>query len=340
MSHTPVSELPYAHGLPPARGLLRARPEDFLVREDLGYTASGAGEHVMLEVRKCALNTVDVARRLARAAEVRESDIGYAGLKDRHAVTTQWFTVNLAGKSEPDWATLNDESLHVISVARHQRKLKRGALRGNYFQITVRDVVGEAALIDERLHDIITRGVPNYFMEQRFGTDNVARALEMLANKRRMRDRHKRGIYLSALRSELFNRVLAARVQAGNWDRAMPGEVMILDGSRSFFVAPSVDAEVLRRVSEHDIHPSAPLWGHGALLSQAQAGTFEQEAAAGAADICAALEHAGVEMARRATRLIPTELSWEWSAQDTLVLTFRLPAGCYATAMLREVITA
>jgi len=122
---TPFHQLPYALGGPPLSGVLRAEPADFQVDEVLGFEADGEGEHVLLQIRKTGLNTEDAVRRIARHAGIKPRDIGYCGLKDRNAVTTQWISVGLAGRPEPDWSALDDECLRVISASRHRRKLKR-----------------------------------------------------------------------------------------------------------------------------------------------------------------------------------------------------------------------
>lgn len=332
-----VPELPYAYGAPSLGGVLRARPEDFVVDELLGFEPSGAGDHVLLQVRKRGINTPDAARFIARHAAVPLRDIGYAGLKDRHAVTSQWFSVPLPGKPDPDWTLLNSERLTVSAARRHNRKLRRGALTGNRFNIVVRETRGDAAGLPARIQSVIEGGVPNYFGEQRFGHDNVNRARQMLAGTIQIRDRFERGIYLSALRSHLFNTVLARRVIDGTWCRAVAGDVMMLEGTRSFFVAETIDEVVLRRLAEHDIHPSGPLWGRGDLPSRAEARRIEEESLASLSEDREALAHGGLEMERRALRLVPRAVEWQQN-DNMLQLGFDLPAGCYATAVLRELV--
>ncbi len=333
-----VYDLPHAHGAPPLTGVLRARPEDFLVDEALGFEASGTGDHVLVQVRKRGMNTPDVARILARHAGAASRDVGYAGLKDRHAVTSQWFSVPLAGKPEPDWSALNNEQLTVLAAQRHQRKLRRGALTGNRFSIVLREVHGDWAALPARLQKIIDEGVPNYFGEQRFGHDNVARARRMLAGELQVRDRFERGIYLSALRSYLFNAVLARRVAQDSWRSALAGEVMLLAGSRSFFVAETVDETLLRRLAEQDIHPSGPLWGRGESPARGAARSVEDAVLADYDEDREALVRGGLDMERRSLRLLPRGVEWSRDADDVLRVGFELPAGCYATVVLRELV--
>src|SRR6185503_17769039 len=162
-------ELPFAHGaIPPLTARLRLTHEDFLVEEILGYDADGAGEHLLLWVEKRGANTDWVARELAKFAGVPAVAVGYAGLKDRHAVTRQTFSVQLAGRPDPDWSTFPHAEVTVLAATRHSRKLKRGALRGNRFVLVLREVGGDRAQAESVLQRIATHGVPNYFGEQRF----------------------------------------------------------------------------------------------------------------------------------------------------------------------------
>src|SRR3569832_1730497 len=156
-----VDQLPYAYGSPPLHGVLRRAPEEIQVEEDLGLVPSGEGEHELVNVRKRDKNSTDVARLLARHAGVPPREVCYAGLKDRHAVTCQWFSVSLPGKTEPDWSQINDANLTVIATARHRRKLRRGALTGNRFTLVVRELRGDLTSLPERLRRVAAEGVPN-----------------------------------------------------------------------------------------------------------------------------------------------------------------------------------
>jgi tRNA pseudouridine13 synthase len=333
-----------AHGAPVLSATLRQRPEDFVVEEIDAFTASGGGEHVLLTVEKRGINTVFAARRIARWAGVPEAAVGYAGLKDRHALATQRFSVQLPGKPVPALETLafadaaTGEALRVLHCERHARKLPRGALAGNRFVLTLRDVHGEPAAIGERLSAVAARGVPNYFGEQRFGRDgdNVAQALAMFAGRRVKREQ--RSLLLSAARSELFNRVLSRRVGDGNWDRGLEGEAWMLDGSRSVFGPQPWDDTLARRLADFDIHPSGPLWGEGELRSGGACAVLEREvvAAGDGPDLARGLEAARLRQERRATRLRAAELSLDWLDATTLRLTFSLPPGAYATTLLAE----
>ena len=264
--------------------------------------------------------------------------IGYAGMKARHAVTRQRFSVHLPRRVAPDVATLESGQLHVIEHAWHNRKLPRGALAGNRFVLVLREVQGEREAIDARLALIAARGLPNWFGEQRFGREggNVAAALSMFEGRRVRRDQ--RSILLSAARSALFNQVLAARVQDGSWDAALEGEVWVLSGSRSVF-GPEPWSEVLvERLAAFDIHPSGPLWGAGELRSAGDCAARELSALSDTQAIAlrAGLEKAELKQERRALRLLAEDLQWEWLDDATLRLAFSLPPGSYATALLQE----
>ena len=316
-------------------GRIRVSPEDFLVEELDAFEPDGAGEHLLLTIEKRGMNTAFAAQRIAAWAGVPESAIGYAGLKDRHAVTRQRFSVQLPGREAPDIAALESDELKVFAVHRHNRKLQRGALRGNRFGVVVRDVVGEAEAIERRLTEIATRGFPNAFGEQRFGHGggNLEAARKMFEGQRVRRDR--RSLLLSAARSELFNAVLAARVANGSWWSGMSGEVWMLDGSHSVFGPEPDPLALASRVAAHDIHPTGPMWGEGELRSAGRARALEEAALAPFAELRAGLEAARLKQERRALRVRVQDLAWDWQPGG-LLLRFRLGPGAYATEVLAE----
>ncbi len=333
-----MNALPLAFGAPLLTAAMRSVPEDFQVDELPAFEATGEGEHLLLDIRKRGANTVAIAKQLAQWAGVAEMAVSYAGQKDRHAVTTQRFSVHLPKRVSPDIALLDSDEMQVLASTWHNRKLQRGALAGNRFKLVLRDVRGDAAAIGERLQAIAGRGLPNWFGEQRFGRDggNVPAALQMFGGRRVRKDQ--RSMLLSAARSALFNRVLAARVEQGSWDSALEGEVWMLDGSRSVF-GPEPMSEVLaERLARFDIHPSAPLWGVGELRSSDAARALEEQALSDeqALALRAGLEEAGLKQERRALRLRPALMQHQWLADDVLELSFALPPGCYATAVLHE----
>jgi tRNA pseudouridine13 synthase len=290
-------------------------------------------------VRKRDRNTHEVARALAKLAGVAQVAVGYAGLKDRHAVTTQHFTVHLAGRDAPDWSRLEDDSLQVLTAERHRRKIRRGALRGNRFEIRLRQLGGDRATAERRLVAIATRGVPNYFGSQRFGRrgQNLQRVEDLFAGRGRRPNREQRGLLLSAARGQLFNVVLAQRVGEGTWDEAIPGDVMLLAGSQRQFQHDPADTTIPARLAALDIHPTGPLCGRaGRALRPKAMALHDEEVMLGPWQAWReGLERFGLDADRRALRLAVQDLGWQWDYPD-LVLQFGLPPGSYATAVLRE----
>lgn len=324
---------------PQATGRLRVIPEDFVVFEELGFTPEGSGEHVFLKVRKRLVNTDWVARQLASFVGIPPRQVSYAGLKDRYAVAEQWFSVHLPGKPSPDWSLCKDATFGIVEAVRHNRKLKRGALQGNRFCIVVRDLTDPLERLEWRLDRVMTQGVPNYFGPQRFGREgrNLAQAEAMFAG-RPVRDRHRRGLYLSAARAYLFNQVLTQRVAEGTWNQALPGDVMMHDGSRSQFPAVEIDEDIFHRTATMALHPSGPLWGRGACSSNLAVRELEQKIASLHPHLCQGLEQAGLVQERRPLRLHVQDMKWDMQGNDSLRLMFRLSSGAYATSVMREII--
>ncbi len=324
-----------AHGASVCVGRIRVRPEDFQVEEILGFEPDGSGSHTLVLVRKTGANTDWAARRLARSAGVAARDVGFAGLKDRHAVTTQWFSIPGAPDLDPD--ELRADGLELIRQVPHGRKLRRGCHAGNRFRIRVRDCRGPEAEITGRLGAIAARGVPNYFGPQRFGRDGGNLRLAVaLASGRRL-NRRQRGFALSAARSAIFNAVLAERVARGEWDRLMPGDAAILDGSASWFPVEAVDSELRSRLENFDIHPSGALWGQGRPPTDGPVREAEERVAARLADMSGCLASAGLKQERRALRLPVRDFRWRLG-EGEMRLEFRLPRGAFATAVLSEIL--
>ncbi len=309
----------------------------FFVEEDLGFAAEGAGEHIFLRVEKRGANTDWVARELARHAEVGPDAVSYAGLKDRHAVTRQTFSVHLPGKREIDWAALKHDEFRILEAVRHNRKLKRGALKGNSFRIVLRDVEGDRDTAQMRFAAIGSHGVPNYFGEQRFGREggNVVRARAMFAGRRVQR--HERSLLLSAARSFLFNAVLAARVERGDWSKPLAGEVWMLAGTHSIFGPEPFTPELTARFVRGDIGLTGMMWGRGELRSAEQVVELERGIAMQYPDLTAGLEANDLRQERRTLALRPSDFAARWLSESALELTFHLPAGAYATTLIREI---
>lgn len=330
---------PCAYRSPQGNGRIRAFPSDFIVEEMLSFKPSGEGEHIFLQIQKINQNTEYVARQLARFANVRQRDIGYAGMKDRYAKTTQWFSVWLPKGEIPIWSDFCIEGVQVLSVTRHARKLKRGALACNRFVLTIREWSGDITQTLETLQALKAHGVPNYYGEQRFGREgqNVRKALAMFEGEKVPREQ--RSIYLSAARAFLFNCILAQRIENGSWATGLAGDVLMLEGSQSVFACDDIDDALAQRLANYTLHPTGALYGKGDLLTQSVALQLEQNVFDAYAPLTQGLQTFGLESARRALRVNVQALTWEYdNAQATLVLTFSLPAGSYATAVLRELI--
>lgn len=305
-------DFPLAYGELTASAIFRESPEDFQVDEDLGFSPSGSGEHVFLHIRKRGENTAWVAERIAALAGVNPNDVGYCGRKDRHAITTQWFSVYLPKGPEAEWNTLNSDSIQLLAVSRHQQKLRRGDHLQNHFVILLRELKTDSrADLEQKIEKVFFEGVPNYFGEQRFGRNgnNLREAQAILVEGKRYRDKQKRGLMLSAARSWLFNQVLAARVRAGNWSQCLDGDV--------------------------ENFSTGPLWGRGRSLVTGTLAEFEQQVLDTWRDWCNGLEHAGLSQERRALQLIPRNAAYQWHDQH-LQLQFSLDSGEFATAVLHE----
>jgi tRNA pseudouridine13 synthase len=248
---------------------------------------------------------------------VQEKDVGHAGLKDRHAITRQWFSIHLPKGETPDLTRLQHTEFSVLTQRRHLKKLRPGDLQGNRFRIVLRDVAGDRDAVESNLRAVATQGVPNYFGAQRFGHDggNVEQGRAMLAREIRVRHPKKKGLYLSAVRSFVFNEVLALRIQQGLWGQTLPGDVMDPAG-----------------------RPTGPLWGRGRVATTDQAQALENAVAQRHATLCDGMEHAGLDQDRRALVASPADMAWDWPQADQLVLTFSLQAGSYATAVLNEIL--
>jgi tRNA pseudouridine13 synthase len=337
---TNADGLPYAHGGPPLRGVLRATPEDFFVDEDLGFEPDGTGEHVFVRVEKRGANTDWVAGELAKFAGLRPDAVSYSGMKDRHAVTRQTFSLHMPGKTDPDWSAVLSDDFRILSVARHSRKLKRGTHKRNVFKIILRDVSGDAARANEIVAAITKDGVPNYFGEQRFGREsaNVGRAIDMFSGKRVRR--HERSLFLSAARSHLFNAVLAERVRGGSWNRPLDGDVWMLAGTHSIFGPEPIADELADRCSGGDIDPTGPLWGAGELRSLASTETLERRIAEEHPILARGLATQGLKQERRSLVLRPGNFAAIWLTEHDLELRFDLSSGSYATVIIREICAA
>jgi len=332
-----LNELNYAYGHPKSFGEIKRSPEDFCVEENLGFELAGEGEHLCLLIEKKRLNTEEMAKIIARTLGLPLKAISYAGLKDKFAKTTQWFSLHLPGMTDPILDGLNTDNYRLLKAIRHNKKLKIGALKENHFIINVRHCDYDNEELLSRIETIKVQGVPNYFGPQRFGHGgaNLDRAKEVLLDNKKIKNRHLRGIYYSAARSFLFNQILSLRVKEQNWNYPLSGDVMMLAGSHSIFQINDVEDELLKRVRENDVSPAAPLWAEGKELLTAHALQIQNQAIKPWQDWCEALERHGLQKSYRSMVLVPEHLQF----QDD-IFTFTLPTGAYATTMLRELLAS
>ena len=332
-----LPEFEYLYGKPSVTGFIKQEAADFVVIEDLGFELTGEGEHVFISVRKKGENTLYVARALAKAAGVSDKFVSYAGLKDRHAITEQWFCVNVPSKETPDFTVVETDQIKILKVIRHNKKLRTGALKGNQFTLKLTGLSSTDGLA-ERLEKIKTTGVPNYFGEQRFGQrgNNIVRAQAMFAGEK-IRDRNKRSFYISAARSLIFNQVVSERIKQDKWQTAMSGDCFILQGSNSFFAEETLTDDIIERVAQGALQLSAPLVGKGNSSATNDALVFENSVITQYPELLEGLVAAGLRQERKAIILRPQNFSYEL-AEDSLTVSFYLPSGCFATSIVRELI--
>lgn len=346
-------------GDPVGSARFKSRPEDFEVEEILGFEPTGEGEHALLWVEKVDRNSNDVAAQFAKRLGLRRRLVNHCGLKDKFAVTRQWFSLHLPGLPTPPAESLEGDNVKVLASTRNLRKLRRGCHQGNRFAIRLRDcdLSPEAAVA--RWGEIERRGVPNYFGPQRFGRDggNIELAKRFFAGEfgfddwspphRREIDRGEqmpslhidrllRGILISAARSLLFNACVAQRVEAGIWDEPIEGEVFGFSHQRSLVIPSNRRGDEIERFRQGMLELTAPLWGEGELLSFGTLRDQEIAVAGSYPEIIAGLSRFNLRQERRVIRLRPLNSSLDWEGPRTLVLRFELPKGAYATTLLRE----
>lgn len=334
------NELTLLHGKPQGQGILKANPEDFVVVEDLGFAPDGEGEHLLVRILKTDCNTRFVADALAKFLKIHAREVSFAGQKDKHAVTEQWLCARLPGKEMPDLSKFQLEGCQVLEYARHKRKLRLGALKGNQFTLILREI-SDRDEVERRLQAVAAQGVPNYFGAQRFGIggSNLLGALRWAESGAPLRDRNKRSFWLSAARSGLFNQQVSIRLKKPEFNQVVDGDALQLAGRGSWFVAtPEERAQLQERVDNRELMITAALPGSGEWGSQREALAAEQAAVAEETQLQALLVREKVEAARRAMLLYPQQMSWNWWDDVTVELRFWLPAGSFATSVVRELI--
>ncbi len=335
------TSLTWLHGKPQASGVIKQSPADFRVIEDLGYTADGEGEQLLVRIRKTGCNTRFVADALAKFLKIPARDVSFAGMKDRHAVTEQTLCARLPGKGMPVMSNFVLDGVEILEVQRHQRKVRTGGLAGNFFQLIIRDI-NDDAWVEQRLALIESLGVPNYFGEQRFGRNghNITLATQWAAGEIKINDRSKRSLLLSSMRSAMFNQVTSQRLaQQGDLTTLLLGDCVQLTGRGSWFIATAEEhAAVAERVLNGELRITAPLPGRGKTIVTEQAADFEQQCLSTQQAFIELLIREKVDAARRAMLVRPRNLTWQWQDKQTLRLDFWLPAGSFATSVVRELV--
>ena len=332
-----MMDLAYLQKTPPKQtALLKAECADFVVKEQLGYDMSGDGEFVAVKVRKTDCNTLFVGEQLAKFAGISARNMSYAGLKDRKAVTEQWFSLQMPGQQTPDLSQFSLEGVEILEVTRHQRKIRIGSLQGNHFEILLRNVE-ETDELKVRLDFLAKNGFPNYFTEQRFGRDgnNLTQALRWANGEIKIKDRNKRSFYLSAARSEIFNLIVSKRMELNLAQQILVGAVLHLNGSHSWFVVDEWEdlAQLQQRLAQQDVLLTAPLIGE----EEKSAVDFEHEIFAQHQALFALMRQERMKAARRPILMQPQQFQWQFEPNG-LRLQFDLPAGSYATALIRELV--
>lgn len=314
-------------------GTLRGVPQDFRVEEVPAYPLSGEGDHLYLHLEKTGHTTAHVLRELGTQLGVRDRDIGVAGLKDRHAVTTQWISV--PAKYERRLGEFAVDGVRILDTTRHGNKLGMGHLRGNRFVVRVRDAAGGAAQAGATLHTLSAHGVPNYFGPQRFGLGglNAEEGLRVLRGESRLRDPRVRRFLISSVQSAVFNAFLSLRLERGVFASLLAGDMAKKHDTGGVFLVEDAAAES-PRAERGEVSATGTLFGKKTKPLTLDAGALEAEALA-VFDLTPAV-FASRRGDRRLTRVFPEEASVT-PQDDGYTLAFTLPKGSFATSVLREV---
>ena len=334
-----MSNFSWLYGKPVATGKLKQLPEHFIVKEVLGFSFTGKGEHLMVKIRKTGENTKYVANELAKFCGVKSKDISWAGLKDRHAVTEQWLSVHLPKSDHLKFALFEatHPGVEILEMTRHNKKLRPGDLLGNSFQLIATEVTDMDDVL-ARLEKVKLTGVPNYFGAQRFGHEgnNVTEARRWGRENVRTRDNTKRSFYLSAARSWIFNHIVSQRITEGYFSQPVDGDILLDQNDR--IVNENVTSEEnIQKIQNGELSISAALAGDNQLPTTDKALTFEQPQLDAEPDLMALICGNRMRHERRSVELHPENLTWS-SEGDTLTLSFSLTSGSFATVIVRELL--
>lgn len=331
----------YPYGSPHQTGVIKSQADDFRVSENLGFDACGEGEHLFLHIEKTNLTTQDLIEQVAREFSVKARDIGYSGLKDKLAVTKQWLSVHLPGQMN-SVKIPSSSHYQLLQHGWHNKKIRSGSHRSNSFEVTVRGVTELSNQTQQQINDIKMTGMANYFGEQRFGAqqDNVERAIHTFTNERRTRklSRTKRGLYISSLRSFLFNQILSQRLEKNHWHQPLQGDVYMLSGSHSLF-SGTIDDSILERYQQQDISSAASLYGEGVSMLSENALAIEEAVYNQYPEVIACLVGQKVKLQMRTTRVTVEGFNVVHDLNShSLKVTATLPSGCFFTTLLKHFI--
>jgi tRNA pseudouridine13 synthase len=326
-------ELVFPYGAATSSALFKSTISDFEVEENLGFEPGGEGEHLFLWVEKSGLGTMELIERLAREHALNPSLFGHSGLKDKHALTRQWLSLHLPGKDSPITEPDGD-GYRVLRQLRHHKKLRPGTHRSNSFRVCLRQLEVFPDETRQQLESVARQGFANYFGRQRFGRnqDNVHQALAQLGKRRLPRSR--KSLYLSSLRSYLFNQILAQRIRLGHWRDPVDGDVFMLRGSHSIF-SEQPDDELIARYRQLDISSCASLYGAGRNLMSGDAFEIERQQFERYDEITKCLDRHDSKLQMRPLRVGAESFDYEYDAAAAILrLEFSLPAGSYVTSLL------
>lgn len=348
-----------------ASGKIKARVEDFLVSEIRGFDLTGDGQHLCLLIEKKNLNTQDALNTLADFFHVPRKTMGYLGLKDKHAHTKQWFSVDLAESNfdENHLENFNNfvlsriagdkrlsdcedallPEIKILEGQRNRKKLHIGSLAGNYFEVLVRDInpIIDGELkdnLEKRLQVIKDKGFANYFGEQRFGK-NFSNLRELYSFERLnlSRNRTLRSRVLSTLRAFVFNQYLSERIKENLARTVMPGDVVQFSDGKTLFKAEDDIQGIQQRVDQGELVITGPLLGCNQSMASQESFSFEERALESSLRFASLVARFDLKSARRPLFVVPKDFSWKFLNDSVLSLHFELPAGAYATSLVREV---
>lgn len=341
--HYPVPVTPFlTPDLPGIAGRIRVTPDDFEVDEVPAYEPCGSGDHLYLHVEKRSMGAEYFVKQIARRLGIATGDVGTAGLKDRHAVTRQM--VSVPASAEPNVSVIDGDGIRVLSVNRHTNKLRPGHLRGNRFRILVRHTIDNPApLVAPIVERIRTLGLPNFYGPQRFGHDGETVALGMglvHGNGAKVRNPFLKKLALSAVQSLIFNVYLASRLTDNLLRTVLAGDVMAKWPMGGMFTVDDVAREQ-GRFDVREIVSAGPIVGRKTFPAHAAAREREQAALAQVGVSAESLGGFGklLEGTRRHNLIYVDDLTHD-AEPEGVRLTFTLPAGSYATVLLREVMKA